>query len=120
MKRNVLVGVRVLYGALMTWGGVMHFTVDQKVWNSELLSAMSDSGFLWREIGLVNLIAGIALMANRAAPMAVLVLAPIAGNILLFHSFRLDLYGLTIGVPVAALNAVLLFAYRTSYRPLLG
>jgi putative oxidoreductase len=115
-----LAPVRVLYGVLMAWGGVMHFTVDQKVWKSELLDAMADSGFLWREIGLVSLIAGVALISNRFVPLAVLVLAPIAFNIFLFHAFRLDPYGLTIGVPVAVLNAILLFGYRSSFSSLLS
>jgi putative oxidoreductase len=103
----------------MAFGGVMHFTVDQTIWKSELLDAMADSGFLWREIGLINLVAGIALMSNRYAPLAALILAPIAVNIFLFHAFRLDLNGLTIGIPVAVLNVLLLIGYRDSYSSLL-
>jgi uncharacterized membrane protein YphA (DoxX/SURF4 family) len=112
--------VRVLLGAIMAWGGVMHFTVDQKVWKSALLNAMADSGFLWREIGIVNVIAGVALIANRATPLAALALLPITANIFLFHLWRLDPFGLTIGVPVIALNSALLFALRHYYGPLFG
>jgi hypothetical protein len=108
--------VRILFGGIMAWGGVMHFTVDQKIWKSDLLNAMAESGFLWREIGVVNIVAGMALLANKQVPLALLALAPIALNIFLHHAFRLDLSGLTIGVPVLALNAILLFVYRSSYR----
>jgi putative oxidoreductase len=110
---------RLLFGGLMAIGGVMHFTTDQRVWKSPLLDAMADSGFLWREIGIVNLVAGIALVAGWYSPLAALVLAPISLNIFIFHLWRHDLFGLTIGVPVLVLNAIVLFNYRHIYRPLL-
>jgi putative oxidoreductase len=110
--------VRLLFGGIMAWGGVMHFTADPKVWKSALLNAMADSGFLWREIGIVNVVAGVALLLNRATPVAALVLLPITFNIFLFHLWRLDAFGLTIGVPVIALNSMLIYAMRAYYRPL--
>lgn len=111
--------VRVALGALMAWGAVMHFTVDQRVWKSDLLDSMAHSGFLWREIGIINIAAGVALLMNRCIPAATLALAPITFNIFLFHAFRHDVYGLTIGIPVFALNIALLVAHRTSYVALL-
>jgi hypothetical protein len=110
--------VEMLFGGLMAWGGVMHFTVDQKVWNSPLLNAMADSGFLWREIGIINFVGGIALLSHRFMPLALAMLFPITANIFLHHLTRLDLSGLTIGVPVLALNLVLLWVYRSSYASL--
>jgi hypothetical protein len=107
-------------GAIMAWGGVMHFTVDQRIWKSPLLDAMADSGFLWREIGIINVVAGLALLANKGVPLAVAALAPICFNIFVFHLWRLDPYGLTIGVPVAVLNGALVYGLRDVYRPLLG
>ncbi len=115
---NWIPPIRLLLGAIMSWGGVMHFTVDQKIWKSDLLDAMARSGFLWREIGFVNIVAGVALLANRGVPIALVVLAPITFNIFLFHLWRLDPFGLTIGVPVIALNLALLYAFRDVYRPL--
>lgn len=111
--------VRFLLGAIMAWGGVMHFTVDQKIWNSHLLDAMAESNFLWREIGIVNIVAGVALLANRGVPLAAAALAPITLNIFLFHLFRLDPFGLTIGVPVIVLNGFLLFGVRHAFSGLL-
>jgi uncharacterized membrane protein len=119
MKPAWISGVRVILGAIMAWGGVMHFTVDQRIWKSDLLNSMAESKFLWREIGIVNIVAGLALLVNRSSPLAALALAPITANIFLFHLVRLDLFGLTIGVPVIALNVVLLVSYRASYATLL-
>jgi hypothetical protein len=112
VKADAADAARVLLGGIMAWGGVMHFTVDQRIWKSELLDSMARSGFLWREIGIVNLAAGIALLTNRYVPAAAMVLAPVTLNIFLFHAFRRDLFGLTIGVPVIVLNALLLWAHR--------
>jgi putative oxidoreductase len=80
---------------------------------------MADSEFLWREIGVVNIVGGIALLGGRGVPVAAAVLAPITFNIFLFHAFRHDPFGLTIGVPVAALNAALIYGIRESYTALL-
>jgi putative oxidoreductase len=112
--------VRVVFGGIMAWGGVMHFTVDQTVWKSELLDSLAtnQSGFLWREIGVVNIIAGVALLLGKSVPLAAAALLPITLNIFFFHAFRRDLFGLTIGVPVIALNAAILYATRESFRSL--
>jgi hypothetical protein len=97
----------------MAYGGVMHFTVDQRIWQSDLLNAMADSNFMWREIGIINAVAGLALLANRFTLLATLCLFPITINIFLFHLFRLDAFGLTIGVPVFALNGAMFVALRS-------
>lgn len=109
-----------MLGGLMAIGGVMHFTRDVHVWQSPLLDALAASGFLWAEIGVVNLIAGAALVADRFAPLAAAALVPITSNIFLFHLWRHDLFGLTIGIPVAVLNAIVVFNYRDVYAPLLA
>ena len=98
----------------------MHFTVDERVWHSSLLDAMARSGFLWREIGIINIAAGTALLVNRSVPLASLILAPITTNIFLFHLFRHDLSGLSIGVPVIALNTILVASHRSTYKNMLG
>lgn len=72
-----VVPVRMALGGIMLIGGVMHFTVDRKVWDSLLLNAMADSHFLWREIGIVNIVAGTALLAGRGVPLPAAILAPI-------------------------------------------
>ncbi len=120
MSNEVKRGAEVLFGVLMAWGGVMHFTVDQTIWKSSLLNAMANSGFLWREIGIVNLVAGVALITNRWTPLAALVLLPIAINIFLFHAFRKDLFGLTIGVPILVLGIFVAYNHMATYRPLLA
>ncbi len=93
--------VRLLLGGIMAWGGAA-------------------SGYLWREIGAVNIVAGLALMANKGTPLAVAALTPICINVFLFHLWRRDAYGLTIGVPVVALDLLLVFALRAKYLPLLS
>jgi uncharacterized membrane protein YphA (DoxX/SURF4 family) len=111
--------VRMLLGAIMGWGGVMHFTVDQHIWKSPLMDALAESGFLWREIGILNVVAGAALLLNRKVALAALALLPITTNIFLLHLWRHDLFGLTIGVPIIALNSALLYGLRERYRALI-
>jgi putative oxidoreductase len=111
--------VRLLLGGIMAWGGVMHFTVDEHIWKNALMNAMAESGFLWREIGILNVVAGTALLLNRYTAVATLVLLPITTNIFLLHLWRHDAFGLTIGVPVLALNSALLYGLRERYRALI-
>jgi hypothetical protein len=113
-----LTGARLLLGGLMAWGGGMHFTVDQRVWKSPLIDALAESGYMWREIGIVNILCGVCLVLNRWSALAAAALLPITLNIFLLHLWRLDAFGLTIGVPVFALNLVLLYGLRAKYERL--
>lgn len=62
---------------------------------------------------------GVMLVANLAVPLALVVIAPITGNILLYHAV-LDAApaGLGIALLMTALNVVLGVAYFDRFKPL--
>jgi putative oxidoreductase len=111
--------VRLLFGGLMAYGGVMHFTVATSSYNDTFLNAIDASGFMWQEIGIVNFVAGVALLLNRRVALASIALFPISLNIFLLHAFNADPAGLSIGIPILGLNLALLYVVRDSWRGLL-
>lgn len=66
---------------------------------------------------LVEIVAGGLLLAGRAVPFALLLLAPILVNIALFHIFLLP-QGWQLGAFVIVLELFLAWAYWPSFQPL--
>jgi hypothetical protein len=66
----------------------------------------------------VQILCGIALLANRFVPLALVVLAPIIVNIVAFHLF-LAPAGLPLAAVVLVAELVLARAYRESFASML-
>jgi putative oxidoreductase len=66
-------------------------------------------------IFLLQLIAGILLLVNRFVPFALVVLAAILFNILLFH-ITMDPKGIGLGVFAAILWILVFLRYRSTFR----
>lgn len=67
---------------------------------------------------VVEIVAGLALLANRFVPLALAVLAPVVVNINLFHGvFAPDGLPLTLGI--LALELYLAWVYRGAFLPML-
>lgn len=81
-------------------------------------TALRDSGFLWPLMKTIDLVAGLMLLTNRAPALALLMLLPIITVIVLFH-LVLNPGGLPIAGVLTVLTAMLLFAWRDRYAPLL-
>ena len=73
---------------------------------------------IMRVIGLLQIVAGILLLVGRYVPLALVILAPIIANILLFHVFLLGGAGIAPGLVVTVLEVFLIWAYRLSFRGL--
>jgi len=79
--------------------------------------AFAASGLL-TFIKVIELVAAIALLANRAVPLALTVLAPIIVGVTGFHA-GLAPSGLPLALALVALEVLLAWAYRDSFAPLL-
>jgi uncharacterized membrane protein YphA (DoxX/SURF4 family) len=65
-------------------------------------------------IMLVQLIGGVLLLVNRFVPLALVLLAPVIVNIVLFHSF-MSPEGLPLAIVVVLLWAVVFAAKRSAF-----
>lgn len=84
----------------------------------EFFGALMATGYMFPFIAVTEIVAGALLLANRFVPVALVIIAPVTLNILLFHIF-LDSSGLVMGIVVFALNLYLLFSYKKYYDPFL-
>ena len=80
------------------------------------MGALAGSGYLMPLVKAIEVVVGIALLANRFVPLMLIVLLPITVNIALYHTV-LDpvMPGVLVAVLVFALNAFLIWAYRSYY-----
>ncbi|MEZ4750263.1 MAG: DoxX family membrane protein [Bdellovibrionota bacterium] len=83
----------------------------------EFLSAMINTGYLFPVVKLIEVICGAALLAGVYVPLALVVLAPIVVNIVLFHAF-LDPAGLVMGGLAMVLLIFLAWQHRARYQGL--
>ena len=74
---------------------------------ADYLGGLVASGFTFPAIAIVEILVGVALLANRYVPLALVLMAPISVNILLYH-LTLDLANIPPGGLVFALNLVLM------------
>jgi uncharacterized membrane protein YphA (DoxX/SURF4 family) len=82
-------------------------------------AAMLHTGYLFQLLKGTEVIAGIALLANRWVPLALAMLAPIVINIFAFHAF-LAPGEIGVAVVVLALELYLAWAYRAAFKPMLN
>lgn len=118
---KITITARILLGLIFTvfgLNGFFHFMSMPPMPDAanSFLGALGATGYLFPVLKALEVAAGIALLANRFVPLALVVLAPIATNILLFHTF------LTPPNPVAlvvwAAGIWLAWAHFDAFRPL--
>ncbi|MFT5238777.1 MAG: putative oxidoreductase, partial [Flavobacteriaceae bacterium] len=54
---------------------------------SSFMFSLEASGYVLQIVGFLEIVIGLMLLINKAVPFALLLLAPISANILLFHLF---------------------------------
>lgn len=81
------------------------------------IDSLSDTGYILKVIGIFEILIGLLLLLNKWVPFALLLLAPISVNILLFHLF-LDIPGLIVALVIVVFNAILIYKHWKVYRPL--
>jgi uncharacterized membrane protein YphA (DoxX/SURF4 family) len=124
MKRNTQIiwwSLRIILGVLMLLGAVTHFTniKEGAMADSAFITAMVNTGYLWPIIGVVQLLAGLAILAGRFVPLALIVLAPITLNILLFHlSQPSHPDGIAIALAIVLPHLGLAWLYREHFSSL--
>jgi len=84
----------------------------------DFMNAMIKTGFLFQLVAATELAAGALLLLNRFVPLALVLLAPLLVNILLFHIY-LQPAGIVPGVIATLLEAWLVRAYWSAFAPLL-
>lgn len=122
MPRTIQTICRLLLGAIFTvfgLNGFLQFMATPAVppEAQQFLAGLSAAKYFWVLEKTIEVAGGVLLLTNFAAPFAILLLAPIVGNIFLFHAF-LAPSGLVFAAIVLALEVALLLTYWPSFAPM--
>lgn len=116
--------VRIVLGlALVIFGAnmIFHFIpMDQPDANTaagQFMNSLGASGYIFPVVGFLEVIIGAMLLLKKWVAFALILLAPISINILLFHLF-LDIPGLSIALVIVIFNGILIFKHWQQYKPL--
>lgn len=121
MKIAVII-VRVLMGLLFIFGSIAFFLKlggepklegNMKTYFDGLVA----SGYFLTLLKCTELVCGIALVAGRFVPLALVILSPIIVNILFVRLF-LETAGLPIAIVLVLANSFLAYAYWDKFKTL--
>ena len=82
------------------------------------MGAVMDTGYLWPVIKVTEIVCGVLLILGIFVPLALVVLAPVVLNILLFHVF-LAPEGVAIGIAAVVLGLYVAHQHRDSFSAVL-
>ena len=124
--RHAATGARVLLGLVFfTFGldGFLHFVPQpdpstMPASSMAFAGALMATGYMFPLIKGTEVLVGALLLANRFVPLALVLLAPVLVNIVLFSAF-LAPSGIGMGIVLVGLQLFLAWTHRRAYRPLL-
>ena len=82
------------------------------------MGAIMDTDYLWQVIKVTEIVCGVLLILGIFVPLALVVLAPVVLNILLFHIF-LAPEGVAIGIAAVVLGLYVAHQHRDSFSAVL-
>lgn len=84
---------------------------------ANFMESLNSTGYVLYVVASLELLIGGLLLFKKWVPFALVLLAPIVVNILLFHLF-LDVSGMLVAVLMLAITGVLIYKYWKSYSSL--
>ncbi len=119
---KLIIVLRILLGAMLIVFGsnkFIGFLPDFEFANPEagIFFGALASSYVLKTVGLIEVLVGLLLLVNKAVPFALVVLAPISVNIVLFHA-TLDPANIGPAAFVFLVNTFLIFKYWDKYKTL--
>ena len=114
--------IRLLLGIMLVVFGsnkFLHFIPLPPATGSagDFMNSLGATGYIFPIVGILEVFIGIMLLFKKWVAFALVLLAPISINILLFHLF-LDIPGVSAALLVAILNGILIYKYWKQFIPL--
>jgi putative oxidoreductase len=121
MKYAIII-VRTLVGLMFLFASVTYFlnVIPQPEMTGrpkEFTEGLAASGYIMPLVKALELLCGLAFVSGRFTALAVVVIVPIAVNILLVHAILLP-EGLVIAIPLFLGILFLAYSEREKYAPL--
>ncbi|NMH26029.1 DoxX protein [Flavobacterium solisilvae] len=83
----------------------------------EFMNSLGATGYIFPVVGILEVMIGAMLLLKKWVAFALILLAPISINILLFHMF-LDIPGISIALLIVIINSILIYKHWQQYKPL--
>jgi len=114
--------VRIFLGVVLVIFGAnkfLHFIPLEAPTGSagDFMNSLGATGYIFPVVGILEVIIGLLLLSKKWIAFALILLAPISINILLFHLF-LDIPGLSVALLIVVFNSILIFKHWQQYKPL--
>lgn len=84
---------------------------------ANFLESLEATGYAFYVVAILEILIAILLLLKKWVPFALILLAPLSVNILLFHLF-LDISDVIVAIGIFGLNVLLMYKYWKAYRPL--
>lgn len=122
LSKGAVIIIRLLFGLNYVIGGLNYFVhlydlPPATPQADAFYAALIETGYVFTLVKLIEVGTGLLLVANRFVPLALIVLAPISINIVLFNTILWPM-GAPIGIFVIGSNLFLLAAYARHYTTL--
>jgi putative oxidoreductase len=122
MKAKIEIGVRYVLALVLLVFGINKFASFLSMpappeEGGAFLGALAGTGYVFPAVGIVFIVVGILLAMNRAVGFALVLLAPMTVNILLYH-LKFDVPGIGAGALVAVLQLILVVLHREKFASL--
>lgn len=83
----------------------------------DFMNSLNATGYIFPFVGVLEVLIGVMLLLKKWVAFALILLAPISINILLFHLF-LDIPGVAVALLVAIFNGILIYKHWKQYKSL--
>lgn len=119
MKQKLTMIIRILFGLLFLVMGINYFhnfiaMPPMPMEASNFMTALANSGYVLPLNAVLQIVAGLMLIFNIFSPLALLLLAPLIVQIILFHIF-LDPSGLGLAIVVVLVELFLAAMYWDNF-----
>jgi uncharacterized membrane protein YphA (DoxX/SURF4 family) len=123
MNSKVTLVARILLGLILVIFGINKFLnfmpqPELSANGGAFMGALAATGYMFKLVGLAELIPGVLLLLNKWKGFALVVLVPISINIVFFHLVLEGGNGIGPALLVAGLNAFLIYANWDKFKGL--
>jgi len=84
---------------------------------ANFMESLETTGYAFYLVAIIEIAVAIMLLLKKWVPFALILLAPLTFNILLFHMF-LDVSDIWVAIVIFSLNVLLMYKYWKAYRSL--
>ncbi len=120
MNSKLTMVLRIVLGLVLLIFGGNHFfgyMPSPELPADNFIPQIIATGYLWQLIGLTEVIAGLLLVINKWKGFALVILAPVSLNMILYHLVY-DIGSIGPGALVAILNILLIYANWNKFKTL--